>query len=42
MQELQLAWKLHKNLGENERFPDPQIGSDKRRYASEKIGVCLR
>ena len=24
MQELQTAWKLRKNLGENERFPDPR------------------
>jgi Tfp pilus assembly protein PilF len=35
MQELQTAWKLRKNLGENERFPDPRQDSSFKKYLND-------
>lgn len=35
MQELQAAWKLRKNLGENERFPDPRQDSSFKKYLND-------
>jgi len=35
MEELQVAWKLRKNLGENERFPDPRQDSSFKNYLND-------
>jgi Tfp pilus assembly protein PilF len=35
MQELQTAWKLRKNLGEGERFPDPRQDSSFKNYLGD-------
>jgi Tfp pilus assembly protein PilF len=35
LQELQTAWKLRKNLGDNERFPDPRQDSSFKNYLSD-------
>ena len=35
LQELQAAWKLRKNLGENERFPDPRQDSSFKNYLND-------
>jgi Tfp pilus assembly protein PilF len=35
MQELQTAWKVRKNLGENERFPNPRQDSSFKNYVND-------
>lgn len=35
MQELQTGWKLRKNLGENEHFPDPRQDSSFKNYVND-------
>jgi len=35
MEQLQTAWKLRKNLGENERFPDPRQDSSFKNYLND-------